>query len=61
MRLICSGCGRQVGAGRYYRTGDACGVELIKRKASIRKTSRGLVWINQITARCLGTLSRVGK
>jgi hypothetical protein len=61
VKLLCSGCGRQVGAGRYYRTGDTCGQLVITRPASIEKVGKRLIWRAGSAHHCTGLLQPVGK
>lgn len=61
MTLACTGCGREVPAGRWEHEGDACGARIITREAKIYKGPDGdLVWQQQETVPCTGLLERRG-
>jgi hypothetical protein len=61
MRLMCSGCGRQVGAGRYYRTGDTCGAEVVTRPALIARIKGRALWVARRVEKCTGLLLKGSK
>ena len=58
MTLTCTVCGRRVGAGRYYRTGDRCNQPVEVTKAAIVPVGRkgDVAWLPRVMRVCAGEL-----